>query len=100
MGNTALAVLQIVSYAAAGVVGLLLTGQTGALDVVGLPMLWYVLFFLVGFVALASLWGRWPGRSRRARRTSSRRRCPRRCSCSCRTSSRSWAGRASRRSCR
>ncbi|MCO7239918.1 ABC transporter permease [Aeromicrobium sp. CnD17-E] len=56
VGNTALAVLQIVSYAAAGVVGLLLTGQTGALDVVGLPMLWYVVFFLVGFVALASLW--------------------------------------------
>ena len=56
VGNTALAVLQIVSYAAAGVVGLLLTGQSGALDVVGLPMLWYVLFFLVGFVALASLW--------------------------------------------
>ncbi|MCX6405577.1 MAG: ABC transporter permease [Propionibacteriales bacterium] len=56
VGNTVLAVVQIVAYAAAGVVGLLVTDQAGALDVVGPPMLWYVLFFLVGFVALASLW--------------------------------------------
>lgn len=56
VGNTVLAVVQIVAYAAAGVIGLLLTDQAGALDVVGPPMLWYVLFFLVGFVALASLW--------------------------------------------
>jgi ABC-2 type transport system permease protein len=56
VGNTVLAVVQVVAYAAAGVAGLLLTDQAGALDVIGLPVLWYVLFFLVGFVALASLW--------------------------------------------
>lgn len=54
--NTVLAVGQVVLYAVAGVAALLATGQRGVLDVVGTPLLWYVLFFLVGFVALASLW--------------------------------------------
>ena len=35
VGNTVLAVVQVVAYAAAGVAGLLLTDQAGALDVIG-----------------------------------------------------------------
>lgn len=54
--NTVLAVGQVVLYAVAGVAALLATGQRGVLDVIGTPLLWYVVFFLVGFVALASLW--------------------------------------------
>ncbi len=54
--NTVLAVAQIVLYGATALGALLATGQDEVLDVLGAPLLWYVVFFLVGFVALASLW--------------------------------------------
>jgi ABC-2 type transport system permease protein len=54
--NTALALGQVLLFVVAGVAALAATGQDDLLDVVGAPLAWYVLFFLVGFVALASLW--------------------------------------------
>lgn len=56
VGNTVLAVGQIVAMVLVGVGAIVATGQTRALEIVTAPMLWYVLFFVLGFVALASLW--------------------------------------------
>lgn len=39
-----------------GLAGLVATGRSGALDGIGLAAAWYVLFFVLGFVALASFW--------------------------------------------
>lgn len=55
-GNTVLAIGQVVLYVVAGAIGLLATGQTSGLGVVGPAMASYVGFFVIGFVALASLW--------------------------------------------
>ena len=56
VGNTALAVAQIVLIAAVGVAGMLLTDQTDLLRGVGWSIAWYIGFFLLGFLTLASLW--------------------------------------------
>lgn len=56
IGTSALAVGQTVLLALAGVVGLLVSGNTHALAVLGPAIGWYVAFFVLGFVALASLW--------------------------------------------
>lgn len=56
IGNTLLAVAQIVLIAAVGVVGLLVTDQGDLLRGVGWSILWYIGFFLLGFLTLASLW--------------------------------------------
>ena len=56
VGNTLLAVAQIVFIAAVGVVGLLVTDQGDLLRGVGWSILWYIGFFLLGFLTLASLW--------------------------------------------
>ncbi|WP_431739671.1 ABC transporter permease [Microbacterium testaceum] len=55
LGNTVLAMAQIVLLAAVAVVGLAVTGQTGVLDTLGAPIAWFAIFFLFGFVLLASL---------------------------------------------
>ncbi len=55
LGNTVLAVGQIAAIAAVAVVGLVVTGQDDLLGLVGAPVAWFVLFFLVGFVLLAAL---------------------------------------------
>ena len=55
-GNTVLAIGQVVLLVATGAVALLLTGRGDDLRVVGPAMGWYVVFFVLGFVALASLW--------------------------------------------
>lgn len=55
LGNTVLAVGQIAAIAAVAVVGLVVTGQDDLLGMVGAPVAWFVLFFLVGFVLLAAL---------------------------------------------
>ncbi|MFJ4036643.1 ABC transporter permease [Microbacterium sp. NPDC090007] len=55
LGNTVLAMAQIVLLAAVAVVGLSITGQTGVLDTLGAPIAWFAIFFLLGFVLLASL---------------------------------------------
>jgi ABC-2 type transport system permease protein len=55
LGNTALAVGQIAAIGAVAVVGLVVTGQDDVLGMIGAPVAWFVLFFLVGFVLLAAL---------------------------------------------
>jgi ABC-2 type transport system permease protein len=56
LGNSALALGQTASIAAAAVLGLVVTGQDDLLTMVGAPMVWFVVFFAVGFVLLASLY--------------------------------------------
>ena len=55
-GNTVLAIGQVVLLVVAGAVALLVSGRGDDLRVVGPAMGWYVVFFVLGFVALASLW--------------------------------------------
>ncbi len=55
LGNSVLALGQAVVMAAASVAGLLLTGQQDMLDILTVPMLWFVLFFIPGFVLIASM---------------------------------------------
>lgn len=55
MGNSALAFGQTAAIAAVSVVGLVVTGQEDLLAVLGAPLVWFVVFFVVGFVLLASL---------------------------------------------
>ncbi|MBD8608148.1 ABC transporter permease [Aeromicrobium sp. CFBP 8757] len=55
-GNTLLAFAQILLLAAAGIGALALTGETGLLSSLGPAVGMYVVFFVLGFVALAGLW--------------------------------------------
>lgn len=55
LGNTVLAMAQIVLLAAIAVVGLSVTGQASVLTTLGAPIAWFAVFFLFGFVLLASL---------------------------------------------
>lgn len=55
-GNTILGLAQVVLVVAVGLAGLLATGRTELLSGVGPAAAWYVLFFVLGFVTLASLW--------------------------------------------
>ena len=55
-GNTLLALAQIVLLVGVGAVMLLLTGRDDLLSGVGPAAIWYVVLFVLGFLALASLW--------------------------------------------
>ena len=55
IGNTVLAMAQILLLAAIAVVGLIVTGQNAVLEGLGSPLIWFAVFFLFGFVLLASL---------------------------------------------
>jgi len=55
IGNTILAMAQIVVLAAIAVVGLTVTGQDLVLTGLGGPLVWFAVFFFFGFVLLASL---------------------------------------------
>jgi ABC-2 type transport system permease protein len=55
-GNTLLAFAQILLLAVAGIGALALTGETGLLSTLGPAVGMYVVFFVLGFVALAGLW--------------------------------------------
>jgi ABC-2 type transport system permease protein len=55
-GNTVLAVGQVLLTVAAGAIAMVATGRGDDLRIVGPAMGWYVIFFVLGFVALASLW--------------------------------------------
>jgi ABC-2 type transport system permease protein len=55
-GNSVLALGQIVLLVAVGLIGLVATGRSDTLDGIGLAAAWYVVFFVLGFVALASFW--------------------------------------------
>lgn len=55
IGNTILAIGQILVLAAIAIVGLTITGQTELLQGLGAPIAWFAVFFLFGFILLASL---------------------------------------------
>ena len=56
LGNTALAVIQLLVYLAVGLVGLSFTPYKSYVPALTGPTAWFVGFFLAGFVALACLW--------------------------------------------
>lgn len=56
VGNTLLAVGQLALYVAVGLVGLAFTDYSGLVAGLSGPVVWFVVFFLAGFVALACLW--------------------------------------------
>ncbi|GGE93218.1 ABC transporter permease [Mycetocola zhadangensis] len=55
LGNSVLAFGQIAIIAALSIIGLTITGQTDLLTGLGAPIVWFVVFFAIGFVLLASL---------------------------------------------
>jgi ABC-2 type transport system permease protein len=56
LGNTALAVLQLLIYLVVGLVGLSFTPYKSYVPALSGPTVWFIAFFLAGFVALACLW--------------------------------------------
>ncbi len=55
VGNTVLAMGQILILAAIAIVGLTVTGQGEILQGLGAPIAWFAVFFLFGFILLAAL---------------------------------------------
>ncbi|WP_416046404.1 ABC transporter permease [Mycetocola zhujimingii] len=55
LGNSILAFGQIAVIAALSIIGLTITGQADLLTGLGAPIVWFVVFFAIGFVLLASL---------------------------------------------
>lgn len=55
IGNSLLAFAQIIAIAVLAIVGLSVTGQGELLSLLGAPLLWFVGFFIIGFVLLAAL---------------------------------------------
>ena len=56
LGNSVLAFGQTAAMAGMAVVGLLVTGQDEVLEMLGSPLVWFVGFFLIGFVLLAAMY--------------------------------------------
>ncbi|GGL36136.1 ABC transporter permease [Phycicoccus endophyticus] len=56
VGNSVLAIAQMLLYAGVGLVGLSFTPYASLVPGVGGPVAWFVAFFVAGFVALAALW--------------------------------------------
>ncbi|HSU03097.1 MAG TPA: ABC transporter permease [Nocardioides sp.] len=56
LGNTALAVIQLLVYLAVGLVGLSFTPYKSYVPALTGPTAWFIGFFLAGFIALACLW--------------------------------------------
>jgi ABC-2 type transport system permease protein len=56
LGNTALAVIQLLVYLVVGLVGLSFTSYKSYVPALSGPTAWFIAFFLAGFVALACLW--------------------------------------------
>jgi len=55
IGNTILAMAQILLLAAVAVIGLSVTGQVTLVQGIGGPLAWFAVFFLFGFILLAAL---------------------------------------------
>lgn len=55
VGNTILAMGQIVGLGAIAIIGLTVTDQAALLTGLGAPIVWFAVFFLFGFILLASL---------------------------------------------
>ncbi|MDO5635509.1 MAG: ABC transporter permease [Micrococcus sp.] len=56
IGNSAMAMLQIVLIAGAVLLGMQVNGDVLPLDGLGLPIIWFVLLFAIGFVMIAALY--------------------------------------------
>ncbi|MCK6095045.1 ABC transporter permease [Micrococcus sp. EYE_162] len=56
LGNAAMAILQVALVAAALLLGLQINGEVLPLDGLGVPILWFVLLFSIGFVMIAALY--------------------------------------------
>jgi ABC-2 type transport system permease protein len=56
LGNTALALIQLLIYVAVGLVGLTFTSYKSYVPALSGPTAWFIAFFLAGFAALACLW--------------------------------------------
>ena len=56
LGNTALALIQLLVYLAVGLVGLTFTPYKSYVPALSGPAAWFLAFFIAGFVALACLW--------------------------------------------
>ncbi len=56
VGNSMLAVAQMVLFAGVGLLGLSLTPYSALVPAVSGPVVWFLVFFVAGFVALAALW--------------------------------------------
>lgn len=55
IGNTLLAMVQIILLVAIAIVGLSVTGQDALLQGLGAPLVWFTVFFLFGFLLLAAM---------------------------------------------
>ena len=56
LGNTVLALGQLTLYLVVGLVGLTFTRYSRLVPMVSGPVVWFVVFFLAGFIAMACLW--------------------------------------------
>lgn len=56
VGNSILALLQVLVFMAVGLGGLVFTDYSAHLPSLTWPVVWFVVFFMVGFVALSCLW--------------------------------------------
>jgi ABC-2 type transport system permease protein len=56
LGNTVLAILQILLYAGVGLIGLSFTPYGAFVAGLSGPVAWFLVFFAAGFIALACLW--------------------------------------------
>ncbi|MWV51318.1 ABC transporter permease [Rathayibacter sp. VKM Ac-2803] len=55
LGNSVIGVGTAAAIAAASALGLAITGQTELLDLLSAPLIWFVVFFVFGFVLVASV---------------------------------------------
>ncbi|TWP38172.1 ABC transporter permease [Leekyejoonella antrihumi] len=56
LGNSLLAIAQLVIFAAAALIALLATGNSSALAGISGGISWFIVFYLVGFITLACVW--------------------------------------------
>lgn len=56
LGNTLLALGQMAVFVGVGLIGLTFTDYDQFLAAISTPVVWYVVFFIAGFVALACIW--------------------------------------------
>jgi len=55
LGNTLLAISQILLLVVVGAIGLMVSGQTAVLQGLGGPIAWFAVFFFFGFILLAAM---------------------------------------------
>ncbi|MGF3053160.1 ABC transporter permease [Microbacterium sp. YY-03] len=55
LGNTILAMMQVIGIVVVAIIGLTITGQSGLLGMLGAPLVWFAVFFFFGFILLAAM---------------------------------------------